>query len=387
MTSNRKVRTLAMTTILVVLVAGAVYPYQRRQIIPNRDRMREILAKGDANRARWRESKNEAEKDAINEALRPIVLETRLGLQEVPTGRGDQVRFARAVLNSTGAKFDAVRFRTPDTGESFSLFYEIVVPGNVGSMNVREWGIVGVEGPSPVVDDWSRRDDFELPGVGFPEENVCITPYIRGEQLRPASEYILWFDLADDRPTPVYLKVKLTPAEPSPAPKSVPLSKARLAYTNAIKAANQKYDVEFKGHQKAYLAELDKVARSARSTDVAEADRVVAEIDEIARGEAAADGRRGFRVLGAKYGANDRWVDVADELRPMVRGNVLRFGLGADFKPKGGDPIPGTLKTLIIVYTLDGNTGVSITRENQRVELPPTLPSRDRIPPVGSAKP
>lgn len=65
---------------------------------------------------------------------------------------------------------------------------------------------------------------------------------------------------------------------------------------------------------------------------------------------------------------------------------MLRFGLGTDLKFKE-DPAYGVVKRLILVYSLDGNTGVSITSDQQRVELPPTAPILDRIPSVGSYKP
>ena len=142
-----------------------------------------------------------------------------------------------------------------------------------------------------------------------------------------------------------------------------------------------------KGLRKSYLAELDKAAKAATERkDTPEAERIVAESDEILRGEVATAGRRGFRILRAYYGVDERWADVTDELRPLIRGNVLRFDHGNDLAFKA-DPAYGTLKRLIIVYAIDGNTGVSITSEKQRVELPPTAPILDRIPPVGSSQP
>ncbi len=93
-----------------------------------------------------------------------------------------------------------------------------------------------------------------------------------------------------------------------------------------------------------------------------------------------------FESFAQYYGVDERWADVTDELRPRIRGNVLRFDHGKDLTFKA-DPAYGTLKRLIIVYAVDGNTGVSITAEKQRVELPPTAPILDRIPPVGSSQP
>jgi hypothetical protein len=386
MRTNRGPWALAATTLLVVLSARMTYSDQNQPAAPPRDQMRKILAQGHENREKWRQSKDENARDALDAGLRPILRQARLGLQEVPASRGDQVRFVRMVLNSTGAGFDAVRFRTPATGESYRLVWEIVVPGNDQTRNLQDWNIVSAEGPAPIAEDYSRRDSFDLPGAGFPPENFCITTSLRGPSLRPDSEYYLWFDLKSDRVTPAFVKVAITPEGDVTAPRSAAVQKARRTFQSATNAINQRYDAEVKRLRRTYVAELDKAKSALTKADPAETDRIAAEADEIVRGEAAAAGRRGFRLIEARYGMDDRWVDVTDQLRPLVRGNVLRFGLGTDVVFKT-DPAYGTLKRLIIVYSLDGNTGVSITGDKQRVELPPTIPVLDRIPPIGSYEP
>jgi hypothetical protein len=388
LTSRARIWGLTATGLLLVLWAGLASSNQRQQVAPNRDQMRKILAQGHENRVKWRATKDEAVKDALEADLRPILGQARRGLQEIPADRGDQVRFSRVVLNGTGAGFDAVRFRTPATGEEFNLIWEIVVPGNDYTRNLQGWNIVGVDAPGPVTDEFSRRDSFYLPGAGLPDQNYCITPYVRGRPLRPDSEYILWFDLVrSDQTTPAFVKVRLTTAGEITTPQMTGVQKARGTFQTAFRSLNQRYDAELKGLRKSYLAELDKAGKAAaQQKDTPEADRIVAEADEILRGESETAGRRGFRILRAHYGVDERWADVTEELRPLIRGNVLRFDLGTDVTFKA-DPAYGTLKRLVIVYSLDGNTGVSITTEKQRVELPPTAPILDRIPPVGSSKP
>jgi hypothetical protein len=378
---------LTATTLVLVLRAGLALSDEKQQAAPDRDEMRKILARGHENRERWRATKDEDARGVLDADLRPILGRARPGLQEIPAGRGDQVRFVRVVLNGTGAGFDAVRFRTPATGEEFNLVWEVVVPGNDQTRNLQQWDIVGVDGPGPIVDGFSRRDSFYLPGADFPDENYCATSYIRGT-LRPGSEYILWFDLIrSDQATPAFVKVGLKTARETTPPQMPGVKKARGTFQTSLRSLNQRYDAKLKSLRTAYLAELDRAARAAaQQKDTPEADRIVAEIDEIRRGEAEAADRRGFRILRAHYGVDGRWADVTDELRPLIRGNVLRFAHGTDVTFKA-DPAHGTLKHLIIVYSLDGNTGVSITTEKQRVELPPTAPILDRIPPVGSYEP
>ncbi len=382
--TNARFYVLAATTFLLILSAAVAQSNPKQQVAPNRDQMRKILAQGHENREKHRATKDEAVKEALDEALMPILMQARPGLLEIPATRGDQVRFSPVVLNGTGAWFDAVRFRTPATGEEFRLVWEIEIPGSIQTMNVQDRNIVSLNGPGPTTEYWSRRDDFYLPSSGFPDENVCITAYVQGPPLRSDSEYILWFDLRSDRPTPVFIKVGLTPTGEGSTPRMVGAQKARGTFQTAMKGLNQRYDSELKGLRKSYLAELNKAA--AQEKDKTEADRIVAESDEILRGEAGANGRRGFRLIQAHYGIDQRWADVTEELRPLIRGNVLRFGLGTDVNFKN-DPAYGVFKRLIIVYSLDGNTGVSITTDKQRVEVPPTAPILDQIPAFGSTKP
>jgi hypothetical protein len=385
MTANARTWALAMTTLYLVLASGMTYSNQQ-QLAPNRDQMRKILAQGHENRAKWWQTKDETAKETLDAALRPIVVAARLGLQEIPAGLGDQVRFVRVVLNSTGAGFDAVRFRTPATGAPFTPTLEIVVPGNDHTRNLKSWDIMGVDGPAPVVDGFSRRDSFDLPGSGFPEENYCATSSLSG-QLQPDSEYIVWIDLMNDQVMPAFVKVALTTARETTSPRTAGFQKARGTFQTALRSLNQKYDVETKSLRKAYLAELEKARKAAaEQQDGQEADRIVAEADEIVRDDPEVPDRRGFQILSARYGIDERWDDVTDQLRPLVRGDVLRFGLGTDVNFKN-DPAYGVLKRLIIVYSLNGNTGVSITGDKQRVELPPTAPILGTIPPVGSYKP
>jgi hypothetical protein len=231
MTSRARIWGLTATALLLVLWAGLASSNQKQQIAPNRDQMRKILAQGHANRVKWLATKDEAVKDALEAELRPILGQARRGLQEIPAGRGDQVRFSRVVLNGTGAGFDAVRFRTPATGEEFNLVWEIVVPGNDYTRNLQGWNIVGVDAPGPITEDFSRRDSFYLPGAGFPDENYCITPYVRGRPLRPDSEYILWFDLVrSDQTTPAFVKVRLTTAGEIRTPQMTGVQKARGSF-------------------------------------------------------------------------------------------------------------------------------------------------------------
>jgi uncharacterized protein (DUF2141 family) len=75
---------------------------------------------------------------------------------------------------------------------------------------------------------------------------------------------------------------------------------------------------------------------------------------------------KGFAVLQARYGAMDAWVDVTRQALVNVAGDRLNFT--TDGLP---DPINGVRKALAIVYSVDGEVGLSTTAKGQPVSLPP----------------
>jgi hypothetical protein len=377
-----KTRCLTMVCLLMVFSAALGQSRPRNQAAPSREKLREILARAHEIRSRWFKTPeaDEATRTALDAEARRATLEGRLGFQEIPTGRGDQIRFVRALLNPDGAGLDAVRFRTPPSGAEYSLLWEFVVPGTAYSKNVVSWGIVDADAQRALImDNYSRRDDMEIPGVGLPGQNYCMTHSLR-EPLKAGTEYILWFDMnRPEEAVPIFVKARLDPVGPIETPKTPALQKARGAFQTSLDAASRRHDAELKALRQKYFAELEKGHREAAAQkDTPESERIIAELDEIHRGDADAREYRGFRVIRADYGADERWADVTKQVRERLRGNVLRFDAGdLHIQP---DPAYGVVKTLIITYSLNGNPGVSITRDGQRVELPPTDMSRNRIP-------
>ncbi len=59
-----------------------------------------------------------------------------------------------------------------------------------------------------------------------------------------------------------------------------------------------------------------------------------------------------LQVLHAKYGANDRWMDVTDKLNSMVHDKSLTFTV--EFWYTMGDLTPGVPKSLKLSYRLNG---------------------------------
>jgi hypothetical protein len=83
---------------------------------------------------------------------------------------------------------------------------------------------------------------------------------------------------------------------------------------------------------------------------------------------AGSNGSR-LRIVSASYGADDRQRDITYRVRSRVINN--RLDVGADNDLAGGDPAPGTVKTLWLIYSLDGGREQRLRiGENERLRLP-----------------
>lgn len=76
------------------------------------------------------------------------------------------------------------------------------------------------------------------------------------------------------------------------------------------------------------------------------------------------------QVLSARWGTGDKWDDVTNEVRLMVRNGDTRVIRGAAFK---ADPAPKKKKTLEVVYTADGERKTAKIGEGDRLILPGLL--------------
>ena len=80
------------------------------------------------------------------------------------------------------------------------------------------------------------------------------------------------------------------------------------------------------------------------------------------------DDRNALTIIRAYYGVQGRTVNVTDLLRSRVRDGVLSIVVtnGAF----GGDPAIGADKTLIVVYSYQGNETAAATREGYTLTIP-----------------
>jgi DnaJ-like protein C11, C-terminal len=382
MTTAIKTLTLTITALLVVSSAATVPAQRSRKGEPTaQEKLAGRFKKAKDLLDKWAALAQGGDKEATIELARRTIREMSPILPELSAATGDRARFVKFPFNSTRMGFDAVRFRTPSVGKEYQLFWDIVMPGDRESVNLRFLDILPVDGGFLIAANPQVRTDLRVPGVNLPENNFAMSRYLYGEKLRAGKEYILWFDLKTDEPTPGFINLRIEPIQPVEPPKGPALEKARAAFQASLEALNERHDGEVKALRKKYLAELDKSAKTATRKDRTEADRILAEADRANRGDSEAGDPRCFRVLRAEYGEGDRWMDVTMPLRAMVRTNSLKYDPGENavdgFKP---DPHFGTRKHLIIVYSLDGVPAVSMTADNQAVELPPPTAPKATLP-------
>lgn len=94
---------------------------------------------------------------------------------------------------------------------------------------------------------------------------------------------------------------------------------------------------------------------------------------------AGAVASKGFAVLAARYGADERWIDVTGEAQAGVKDG--RMSLRIETLP---DPAFGTHKALAVAYSVDGKIGVAISHGDQQMSLPPESGSSKTVAISGS---
>jgi hypothetical protein len=85
------------------------------------------------------------------------------------------------------------------------------------------------------------------------------------------------------------------------------------------------------------------------------------------QGEQAVN-ERGLVVLSARYGANQRWLDVTPVLSAKIRDGKLRVPVtNNEF---GNDPVPNVSKALELEYSHRGRAHRKVVPEGQELQIP-----------------
>ena len=92
-----------------------------------------------------------------------------------------------------------------------------------------------------------------------------------------------------------------------------------------------------------------------------------------------------LEILEATYGSGNFQMNVAQRLQGLVRDNVLEISAEPDVL--GGDPAPGTAKTLRIRYRYSGQTYETSAGDFGKVRIPSIIASVTVGAPGGVATP
>jgi len=77
---------------------------------------------------------------------------------------------------------------------------------------------------------------------------------------------------------------------------------------------------------------------------------------------------RKLRIIEAKYGKNDKYIDITSKLNDQVKNNKLKIPIGNSIS---GDPLVGTNKEAIVKYKFNGDKPKEVViPEYQVLELP-----------------
>ena len=83
-----------------------------------------------------------------------------------------------------------------------------------------------------------------------------------------------------------------------------------------------------------------------------------------------------IKIVKARYGAKDSWIDLTDKLNQRIRDNKLVVQAANDL---AGDPLFGTPKRLEVEYILDNQPGKASILEGDSLSLPPFVWTRQRL--------
>lgn len=167
---------------------------------------------------------------------------------------------------------------------------------------------------------------------------------------------------------------KATPQNPPESPKSADAVRARLKYEGEVDKLQAEYAKKLDLLREQYMKDLDAVRKKAlEKEDLDEAQRLLEEKRRAKTEQLRPGTSRGLTLLCALIGLDDNWIDITDILRKDVKNSRLYMGPGAVPNPAIAalpDLAPGRHKSVIIAYTFDGKAYVSITRDEEIVDLP-----------------
>ena len=158
-------------------------------------------------------------------------------------------------------------------------------------------------------------------------------------------------------------------------PKSAAANKAKIHFRDALKKLDDEHEANVKKVREEYFRDLDDARKVAlEKNDLDEAQRILgAKISAQEDEKTEQAPVRGFKILYARWGTKASWNDVTKPVRELVKGSKLAFVPEHAGFP---DPIVGNMKSLVVVYTLNGRVGLVVAGGNDLVDVPPPVRRR-----------
>lgn len=147
----------------------------------------------------------------INAEFEETVRALRPALQRIKINREYGTnRFQKFVLNEDGAGFDGVYFRAPEGNKPYEMVWLFGLPV---TSSVSGWYILSVKEPTAQFRRFQRLNSpsyfDQLPWSQLDEEHVSIIQPLRGGQISPGREYIIWFQIQSDQPFNMFAAINL----------------------------------------------------------------------------------------------------------------------------------------------------------------------------------
>lgn len=152
---------------------------------------------------------------------------------------------------------------------------------------------------------------------------------------------------------------------PTEVPLPAAAEEAVVMYEASVRAAWRDFESARVLLQKTCVRQLERQVTLAESRGQRpEVERLRAEIDRIKQSGQAEDFQLGVR--SARFGYGETWVDVTDRARSYLDGDTLTLPK----KPHeafGADPLPGEMKLIELVLSINGQDARVIVVENEWV--------------------
>jgi hypothetical protein len=136
----------------------------------------------------------------------------------VPSTEPGERKFVRILLNERKVGVDAIRLTAPEGGP-WDLNWQYVFPFGENGGNIKSWYITGTAGPVRGFRTYTEENDVRIDGVDLPARNLSIEQSLPRGQLEAGKEYIIYFRFLNrETPTPLQVRMNLTPAPPKKRP-------------------------------------------------------------------------------------------------------------------------------------------------------------------------